>query len=46
MSKNKTLKGLIELFKDEHVLKIKKLYYDSIETIALYFEGANVEDIK
>ncbi len=46
MSKNETLKGLIEIFKNEHKLIIKQLYYDSTETIGLYFEGSEVEDIK
>ncbi len=46
VSQNETLKGLIELFKNEHKLIIKQLYYDSTETIGLYFEGSEVEDIK
>ena len=46
VSKNETLKGLIELFKNEHKLIIKQLYYDSIETISLYYEGFEVEDIR
>jgi hypothetical protein len=46
VSKNETLKGLIELFKNEHKLIIKQLYHDSTETISLYFEGLEVEDIK
>ena len=47
MSQNQTLKGLIEIFKNEHKLKIKQLHYDSTETyIRMYYEGSEVEDIK
>ena len=47
VSQNQTLKGLIEIFKNEHKLKIKQLHYDSTETyIRMYYEGSEVEDIK
>jgi hypothetical protein len=46
VSSDLTLLQLIELFRQQHGLIVKQLFYDGAETIALYYEGLETEYIK